>query len=41
MARAVTHYIADILEAIAVVDTATYQKTLEDYHNDSILRFAI
>ncbi len=41
MARAVTHYIADILEAIAVVDTATYQKTLEDYQNDSILRFAV
>ena len=41
MAREVRHFIADILEAIAIVDEAVEGKSLEEYQKDSILRFAV
>jgi Uncharacterized conserved protein len=41
MAREVRHFIADILEAIAIVDEAVDGKSLEEYQKDSILRFAV
>jgi len=41
MAREVRHFIADILEAIAIVNEAVEGKSLEEYQKDSILRFAV
>lgn len=41
MAREVRHFIADILEAIAIVNEAIDGKSLEEYQEDSILRFAV
>jgi uncharacterized protein with HEPN domain len=41
MAREILHVVDDILEAVAGVERAIANKTLEDYKNDWLLRHAL
>ena len=41
MAREIRHFVADILEAISIIENAIQEKSFADYQSDIILRLGI